>query len=330
LSIKSLFSLITFLGVFRKFLKVAPRWLLVSLAEFSADLRKEGIYPGWRFAIEEYKPTSAVLRRLAIWQEFAKRDLPDTPVRVIWYEGLVVNLRLGNDQSRCLYVSGSFDPNELWFLGQILKPRMCFVDIGANEGLYSIYAAKKVGLSGKIFSFEPSPRERLWLKRNVQANHLVNIQVLPQALADVIGEAVLNLADAEHNGQNTLGTFGYQGVTCVESVQVELTTLDLLRKSGKIPKIDVIKMDVEGAEFKVLKGSVDILQNDRPLLLIELFDAALKGQNSSTDEVLEWLAELGYEIQEFDFKSGNPSMMIGKPVESSVNIIARSAIHHDL
>jgi len=297
--------------------------LLVCLAESFASSREEGVYPGWRFAVEEYKPTPAVLRRLAIWREFADRDLPNTPVKVRWYEGLIVNLRLGNDQSRCLYVSGSFEPNELWFLGQYLKQGMCFVDIGANEGFYSIYAAKKVGLSGKIFSFEPSPRELTWLQRNVRVNRLGNIQVIPKALADVVGTAVLNLADAEHNGQNTLGTFGHQGVTCIESVQVELTTLDSLRKSGSIPKIDVIKMDVEGAELKVLKGAANILTNDRPLILMELFDAALKGQNSSANEVLAWLTKLGYVIYTFDFKSGQPSPMAGEIEENSINIIAK-------
>jgi FkbM family methyltransferase len=268
--------------------------------------RKEGVYPGWCFAIEEYTPAASpsVLWRKAIWLEFAARNLPNAPVRMSWHQGLTVNLRLGNDQSRCLYVSGSFEPNELWFVGQYLKPGMCFIDIGANEGFYSIYASKKVGPTGKVFSFEPSPRERPWLERNVRVNQLTNVTISPLALANVPGEAVLNLADAEHNGQNSLGPFGHQGVTCADSIRVELNTLDHLRESGKIPKPDVIKIDVEGAEFKVLTGSIKTLKNDQPVVLIEVFDAALCGQLSTAADVLSLLEDLGYQIRNFNEQSG--------------------------
>lgn len=320
--INKLLSKIFQLGLFRNLLRSVPTSLLVRLAERMAWTREEGIYPGWRFAVEECKPTTAVLLRLAIWREFAARNLPDAPVRVPWYQGLTIYLRLGNDQSRCLYVSGSFEPNELWYLGEVLRPGMCFVDIGANEGFYSIYAAKKAGTSGRVFSFEPSPRERPWLERNVRANQLDNVAISPLALADAPGEAVLNLADAEHNGQNTLGSFGHQGVTCAESVKVELATLDALRESGKIPKIDVIKMDVEGAELKVLRGALDTLKNDRPLILMELFDAALRGQGASAEEVIDFLRDIGYAISEFDLGSGTLVNMRKNPPDSA-NIVAR-------
>lgn len=293
------------------------------VAEGFSFTRSEGIYPGWHFAVEELKPLppTSILRRLAIWKEFADRNLKDTPVKVSWYQGLKVNLRLGNDQSRCLYVGGSFDPNELWYLGETLKPGMCFVDVGANEGFYTMYAARKVGSLGRVFSFEPSYRERSWLERNVRTNQLTNVQVLPLALADAKGNAVLNLADAEHNGQNTLGSFGHKGVACVESVEVELATLDDLRESGRIPKIDVIKIDVEGAELRVLKGARKTILSDRPVILMELFESALRGQGGDINQVVGFLQDLHYQLFEFALDTGHLTRLVNLS-EPSTNVVA--------
>lgn len=312
-------------GLFNAILKFLPSWLLVFLAECLAVTREEKRYPGWHFAFEEYAiPTApSVLRRLAIWKEFAARNLSNVAVRVSWYQGLIVNLRLGNDLSRCLYVSGSFDPNELYYLGEILKPGMCFVDVGANEGFYTIYAARKIGAQGRVFSIEPSPREQSWLEQNISTNQLSNVQLIPLALADNQGNDILKLADAEHNGQNTLGNFGYKGVTCSERVEVELTTLDLLRRSGGIPKIDVIKIDVEGAEYKVLKGANQTIKKDRPVILIELFDDALRLQNASVSLILSYLRELQYSFFEFDHSTGGLIKMREQVFSGSANIVAK-------
>ena len=298
----------------------APASMLIGLGRTLATTRPLELYPGWKFAIEEEHPTWDVSFRLALWRIFRDRGIR-RPVRVRWYDGLIVDLVLGNDLSRCLYVSGSFEPNEFWFLGTLLRPGMCFVDVGANEGLYSLFAARRVVPGGRVYAFEPSPRERARLENNILINRLANVRVFKEGLAEQSGAAVLHVADSEHNGQNTLGTFGHQGVECVDNIEISLTTLDSLRDKGEIVRIDVLKMDAEGAEMRILKGAVQVLQRDKPVLLMELFDAALRGQGSNAKEVLDFLRGLGFRILGFQPSSGKPTPVLGA-ASRSPNIIA--------
>ena len=303
--IKELFNRTKSNFSFDSLIQLIPNFLLVRVAEFFSEVRPEGLYPGWRFAEEEYKPTVKVNRRLAIWREFVRRNYLALPVRIKWYEGLNIYLRLGNDQSRCLYVSGSFEPNEIYWLGTVLKPGMCFLDIGANEGFYTTYAAKKVGPAGSVYAFEPSAREQTWLQRNINRNNLKNVIVFETALADKRGKAVLKIADHEHNGQNTLGVkFGHPGISSIYEVEVPITTIDELRDARLLPKLDVLKIDVEGAEAMVLEGGKTALNNDRPTLIIELFEAALAAQGSSVAKVINLLEAANYRILWFSNISG--------------------------
>jgi FkbM family methyltransferase len=301
-------------------LSVAPPVLLVGMARALAHTRPYGLYPGWKFAVEEDRPTWDVEERLRLWQIFRDRHI-ERPVRVRWYDGLVVDLTLGNDMSRCLYVSGSFEPNEFCFLGSVLRPGAQFVDIGANEGFYTLFAARRVGPQGRVYAFEPSPRERARLDANIEANKLRNVTVFGEGLAEQEGRAVLHLAEAEHSGQNTLGAFGYPGVDLAADVQVDLTTLDQLRDSGRVARVDVVKMDVEGAEMRVLRGALRTLQHDRPIMMFELFDAALRGQGSSADEVVDFLRGHGFDLYQFDTQSGEP-VVLRTTATHSTNIIA--------
>jgi FkbM family methyltransferase len=198
---------------------------------------------------------------------------------------------------------------------------MFFVDVGANEGFYTLFAARRVAPGGRVYAFEPSPREGARLENNIFINRLINVRVFKEGLAEQSGAAVLHVADPEHNGQNTLGTFGHPGVRCEDNIEIALTTLDSLREKGEIVRIDVVKMDVEGAELRVLEGAVQVLQLDKPVLIMELFDAALRGQNSSAEQVLDFLRNLGFRIFEFDPASGKATPVLSAAPRSS-NIIA--------
>lgn len=303
-----------------RMIDAAPAGALVALARALGRTRPFGLYPGWKFAIEEDHPTWDVTWRLMLWRAFRDRQI-ERPVRVRWYDGLAVDLALGNDQSRCLYVSGSFEPNEFWFLGRVLHPGVAFVDVGANEGFYAVFAARRVLPGGTVHAFEPSPRERARLEANVHANGLGNVTVYREGLAEQAGRAILHLADPEHNGQNSLGAFGHPGVNCAEDLEIDLVTLDQLRETGGIERVDVLKMDVEGAEMRVLRGATKTLQRDKPVLMLEVFDAALRGQGSSAEEVLAYLRSLGFHLYEFDNASGRPVAMRAIAAQSS-NIVA--------
>jgi FkbM family methyltransferase len=282
-----------------------PEKVLVWIASLVVKRRPLEPYPGWYFGIDERHPDRMTRFRLTLWEAFKDRGI-QRPITVCWHEGIRLRLYLGNDLSRCLFIGGCIEPNELAFFAQVLAPGMVVIDAGANEGLYAVVAGRHVGSTGVVLAVEPSKRESARLRANIALNGLHNVRVIDAALSDAPGTGVLRVADAEHTGQNTLGDFIYQGVATSGTQEVALTTLDEVVVRTQLRGVDVIKMDVEGAEFKLLKGGEQTIRRHKPLLLLELSDAALRQQGSSAEDVLAFLDGLGYRFLTYDEATGLP------------------------
>ena len=261
-------------------------------------------YPGWRFCIEESRPLPALERRLELWKIF-KINMLRMPVRMRWYGGIKLGLILGNDLSRCVYVCGSYEPNEFNYLASYLKPGMVVVDAGANEGLYSLFASRRVGAAGLVLAVEPSPRELVCLRNNIARNHMSNVCVVPVALSDRTGRAILKLAEDEHAGQNTLGEFVYD-IQSAGTHEVEQIPLDTLLAQENVQRVDLIKADIEGAELALLVGARETLRRCKPTLLCEIYGTVLEPQDARAARMLEVLADFGYRLLSFDDTTGLP------------------------
>jgi len=242
-----------------------------------------------------------------VWDEIKRRSL-NSRIPFTWYDDLKFFLHLGNDLSSQLFVEGRYDPNEFYFLNQLLSSGMTVIDLGANEGLYTLFAAKQVGDSGSILSFEPSLREFQRLQDNLALNPDINtVQTFQMALSNTSGNQVLKVAAADHSGQNTLGDFAYEGIVCLSAETVTVRRLDDVLEELAVQAVDVIKIDVEGSEQLVFEGARKTLERDRPLILFELVDQALQKQNSSSKELLSYLRDLGYEIFSWSEFTGLPA-----------------------
>jgi FkbM family methyltransferase len=279
-------------------------------------------YPGWTFGAEYYIERTWPSLRRGVLLEHAVEHRLKVPVTVRWYDGLKVDVMLGNDHSLCLYVSGTFEPNEFVFLGQILKPGMTVLDVGANEGLYTLFSARRVGATGRVVAFEPSSRERRKLQHNVTRNQLGNVTVVPVAIGSSEGTAALQIASGVHSGHNTLGALVYEDAPAVGVEHVPVERLDSVVDRLGIARVDVIKIDVEGAEMHVLDGARKTLTTHRPLLLVEANDEALRAQGASTDSLLAFLRdELAYRILAFSHATGGVEPL-GEGSPASANIVA--------
>ena len=264
-----------------------------------------GPWPGWGFADEYYVERRwSTCRRGALWEAARDHDV-EVRLSVPWLGGTSVEVTLGNDNSLCLYVCGSFEPNEFAFLDRLLKPGMVFVDVGANDGYYTLFAAKRVGASGRVVAVEPSSRERGHLERNLARNGIANVQIVPAALGAAAGHADLHLAHGAHTGHNTLGSFAHDDVVPARIERVPLETLDAVVSRHALAQVDVVKIDVEGGEANVIAGARKLLTSLRPVLMMELNGSALEAQGSSEASLLAMLqGDLGYEILAFSSKSG--------------------------
>ena len=291
---------------------------IVTLAEALATLRPLVPYPRWHFDCDWANPDLTFQLRQWLWQYFNTRQAEGAVV-VGWHHGTRLRLYLGNDLSRQIYIAGSVDPNEFAFLDRFLQPGMTFLDIGANEGIYSVFAARRVGAEGTVWAFEPSRRELDRLRCNLELNGL-KVRVFPLALADSAGHADLRVAGYEHEGQNTLGGFAYTGVELARTEPVDLMRLDDVVEQNPLGRLDAIKVDVEGAELRLFRGATATLRRFRPVLLFEASDAALRLQGASCEALFDHLRNQQYDLYAFDRHSGLPAP--ATPGAQTENMIA--------
>lgn len=186
-----------------------------------------------------------------------------------------------------------FESAEVNFVRRFLKPGMVVLDIGAHHGLYTLLASKRVGPKGKVIAFEPSPRERKRLSRNVLLNFCANVRIQPFALGSERSRAELFLVDGGEDGCNSLRPPVVSSGT--HPVQVEVYRFDDVAPKLGVTRVDFIKLDVEGAELGVLRGALGLLRSAaRPVLLVEVYDIRTQPWGYRAREIVEFLAGYGY------------------------------------
>src|SRR6202043_1834033 len=127
----------------------------------------------------------------------------------------------------------------------------------------TLFAARKIGERGMVLAIEPSTRECGRLLKNVGINSLSNVRLLQNAVSDSRSDADLLVAEDERSGHNTLGAFAYDTpLATKETVRTERLD-DIVLREG-LSRVDIVKLDVEGAELLALKGAVRIIERFRP------------------------------------------------------------------
>lgn len=279
------------------------------------------MYPGWTTGsgLEEFYKERVPWRLRIRKRAF---ELSHQPFLIRWLLGLRLYVYPPDDEStRVIYFTGYFEPNEFKILNKILEPGMVFLDLGANMGLYSIFASKKVGKSGLIVSIEPSRREFKRLQSNVEINQLRNISMIKAAVSRSEGEADLLVATNDHAGHNTLGNFAFEEIKLKQKERVVVKTIDGIVSKLNLPRVDVIKIDIEGSEFFALEGAKITLKHFKPILILELFNETLKHQECNVDMIFQFLTSLGYLMYGFD-EYGNLSHLKKVDGSSSQNMFA--------
>lgn len=193
---------------------------------------------------------------------------------------------------RHIYLGEDFEQGEQNFLFSFLQPGITFLDLGAHQGLYTLLASKKSGSRGQVIAFEPSPREFRRLKWHLAVNCRRNVRVEPFALGSKEGTVELFISLGQETGCNSLR---HPAVSePVKKIQVPVTTLDRYLQRMKINKVDFVKIDVEGAELDVFKGSGRLLAEFRPLILCELADIRTESWGYRSADIYEFLAASAY------------------------------------
>jgi FkbM family methyltransferase len=201
----------------------------------------------------------------------------------------VFELDLGDLIQRKIYL-GTFEPRETRLARTFLGPGMTFVDVGANVGYYTALAAKHVaGGAGRVIAFEPSPYAFQRLHSMVVANRLEHITAVNAGLSDASGRRNLYLGVDSRNHTPTMVAHGNSTAT-----EVPVVTLDAEAERLGIERIDLMKIDVEGHEPRVLNGAKRLLSEGRiRAVLCEFNEFWLRHAGSSSRDLEQLFERFG-------------------------------------
>ena len=223
----------------------------------------------------------SVVRRRVLKQRRARRQIGR---RGVWLE-----LDLDTEIGLHVYRHGWTD-DLAGALDALLAPGDVVVDGGANIGGFTLVAASIVGPSGAVHAVEAAPATAALLRRSVALNPHVRVTVHEVALAGEPGELAFTTFEPG------LGIASFAPVPATarasEVVTVQVTTLDAL--TAALRRVDLVKLDVEGAELRALQGATRLLAEQRPLLVVELEPEHLARQGASVADVESLLTQAGY------------------------------------
>jgi FkbM family methyltransferase len=185
---------------------------------------------------------------------------------------------------------------ELAYLENVLSPGDVFVDGGANFGIYTVVAASLVGSSGRVLSFEPGEASFAILQKNIDINQFDNVTAFQAGLSDREGTARFYHVENAPNSYS----LGSEAVPNGDFEEIITTTLNRVLETEGIDRLDVVKLDVEGAEEMVLRGSQATLERHRPMILFEISKSATRRLGLSQDGAWQFLEQLGYRFFALD------------------------------
>jgi len=208
-------------------------------------------------------------------------------------------------------LTGSYEPEVSDVVRSLLAPGATFVDVGANVGWFSMLAASLTGPEGKVLAFEPNPANTTLACRSAEDNGFANVEIFTVALADRPGVAAL-----ETDGSNgrVIPIEGPPPAAFRASYVVPMGTLDSYLAAHGVERVDVVKLDVEGAEPLVLEGARGTIERDRPTIVSEFYPLALESSGwASASSYLEQLRRHGYSLSVIG---------AGGPAETDADIIS--------
>lgn len=223
------------------------------------------------------------------------------------------------------------DVNPVWeqmessFIVHNLKEADVFIDVGANIGYFSMLAAQQ--RAGRVLAIEPSPETYNMLNMNIKHN----------MFTDVIETFNVALGNKKHTAKlvASLGPKSHLEYMVdniharLPTITVNVTTLDdLLKTKTGVEKVDLIKVDIEGAEYDFLRGASETIKAFKPMILMEIEEHRLVKYNATAGNVFEFMAHLGYKyllVTEDLITDGN---VYEEDLKKARNFVFYACCHH--
>lgn len=202
---------------------------------------------------------------------------------------------------RVILCGGVYDRTLHDALERLLKPGMTCFDVGANIGSVTMHLARLVWPDGKVYAFEPVTPIFERLTRHIERNgltHVVSAQKL--ALAHMDGHATIAYADpmTENQARGSLVNRHNSDVGLTE--EVEVSRLDSFVTDHKIDAVDLIKVDIQGAEPLFIEGATETLKRWAPLIFMEISPEDLRAAGATPVDIVRAMEALSYRAYEID------------------------------
>jgi len=189
---------------------------------------------------------------------------------------------------------GVYEKAETLFFQSACRVGMTFLDVGANLGYYTALAARAVGPDGRVLAVEPDPDSFGYLEQTIAANAVGNVEAFPVAASDAPAMLPLYIS-TDNRGDNRL----YASDEERPQVEVKARPLDALLRENNIETVDLIKIDVQGYEPKVIAGLREtIIASPNLTLLTEFWPQGMTEAGGDANEFLKTLRELGLTLHE--------------------------------
>lgn len=197
---------------------------------------------------------------------------------------------------------------EVGFMIRELKQGDNVIDIGANVGLITLLLAKVVGPAGNVISFEPGPKSFALLKLNTLINGYKNITLTNKAVSSSSGiENLFICPTGESDNQVSVTDLEWENEVRI-GMPIETVSLDDYFLSENDVKVDFIKIDTQGGEYKALQGMQNLLNRNRDIrLIIEYAPYLPLWKDLEPQRFLDLIRSLGFKI--YDLDSGNPELV---------------------
>jgi FkbM family methyltransferase len=186
-----------------------------------------------------------------------------------------------------------FDALQIETLANGIRPGDTVIDIGAHYGQYSIIMAAFAGPSGTVISFEPDPYARKVLTKNFNLNPDLKRPVLEEsALSDQDGEAILYSKGGNSQSSLVRSAVEFNAPGSSEAIRIHTTSLDSYLQRNGVPQPSWVKIDVEGAEIRVLRGALNLLAG-RARIVLELHPYAWPDFGDNLEDLQRIISRCG-------------------------------------
>lgn len=191
--------------------------------------------------------------------------------------------------SRQVFMSGCYETPVTRLFRALVRPGDTVIDVGANAGYFSLLAAALVGGSGQVHSFEPSPLVADRLQHNILLNSCSHVTLHRVAVSDAQGSVQLHLSESTNTGMTSL-----RRLAGAHGKPVDVASIAIDSMISGMPRVRLVKIDVEGAEHLVLKGCRGLVRRDMPYIIFELTDSFLREMGSCATDLVAEVREMGY------------------------------------